>query len=74
MVNESQQFTTINAGQIEVHMPWSTMGGLCFATYFCYLEVDNTCVPNSAFVFSCCWYHVSLKKCVQYEKLENTNE
>lgn len=26
------------------------MGGERFATYCCYLEVDNTCVPNSAFV------------------------
>lgn len=34
----------------------STTGGQQVATY-CYLEVDNTCVPRSAF-FSCCWYHV----------------
>lgn len=56
---------------LEVRMPWSTMGGLCFATYFCYLEVDNTCVPNS---FSVAAGIMCLKKCVQYEKLENTNE
>lgn len=46
------------------------MGGICFATYSCYLEVDNTCVPNSAFIFSCCWYHVFLRNVYSMKNLK----